>query len=118
MSGVTMEIPPEWLVEAGLQDFTPPRSAIRCAVPHELVAIADIEPFVRQVALDANGFRKSKIMPVLELVRDDRLFADALQVVRQVGQWQFGLHNGVHRFYASRTLGFTHVPAEVVDLNF
>ena len=30
----------------------------------------------------------------------------------------FGLHDGVHRFYASRTLGFTHVPAEVMDLNF
>ena len=55
-----MEIPPEWLVEAGLRDFTPPRSAIRCAAPHELVAIADIQPFVRWVALDANGFRKSK----------------------------------------------------------
>ena len=53
-----------------------------------------------------------KMMPVLELIRDDVLFTDALQIVRQADQWTFGLHDGVHRFYASRTLGFTHVPAE------
>jgi hypothetical protein len=112
---ITMEIPPEWLTEAGLQNFKPVRSSIRCAAPHELLALAEIEPFVRLVPIDANGFRRSKMMPVLEIIRDDRPSKEPIQVIRQVGKWPYRLHDGVHRYYASLTLGFTHVPAEVID---
>jgi hypothetical protein len=115
---ITMEIPPEWLAEVGLQNFRPSRSAIRCEAPHELIALAEIEPFVRLVPIDANGFRRTKMMPVLEMIRDDRPSKDPVQIARQPGKWPFRLHDGVHRFYASRALGFTHVPAEVVDLNY
>ena len=112
---ITMEIPPEWLTEAGLQNFKPVRSSIRCAAPHELLALAEIEPFVRLVPIDANGFRWSKMMPVLEIIRDDRPSKEPIQVIRQVGKWPYRLHDGVHRYYASLTLGFTRVPAEVID---
>jgi hypothetical protein len=115
---ITMEIPLEWLAEAGLQNFKPARSAIQCAAPHKLIALAEIEPFVRLVPIDANGFRRSKMMPVLEMIRDDRPSRDPLQVIRQRGEWLYRLHDGVHRFYASRTLGFTHVPAEIIDPTF
>lgn len=112
---ITMEIPAEWLAEVGLQNFKPARSAIRCAVPHELIAIAEIEPFVRLIPIDANGFRRSKMMPVLEMIRDDRPCKEPTYVARQAGPWPYFLRDGVHRYYASRTLGFTHVPAEVID---
>jgi hypothetical protein len=113
-----MEIPTEWLTEAGLQNFKPPRSAILCAVPHQLIALAEIEPFVRSIPIDANGFRRSKMLPVLEMIRDDRPCDKPIEVVRQAGQWPYRVHDGVHRYYASRTLGFTHVPAEIIDLIF
>jgi hypothetical protein len=101
---ITMEIPPEWIAEAGLQNFKPSRPAIRCAAPHELIALTEIEPFVRLIPIDANGFRRSKMMPVLEMIRRGHPAKDPLQVIRQT------------RFYASRTLGFTHVPAEIIEL--
>jgi hypothetical protein len=102
---ITMEIPPEWLTEAGLQNFKPVRSSIRCAAPHGLLALAEIEPFVRLVPIDANGFRRSKMMPVLEIIRDDRPSKEPIQVIRQVGQcaWQVfaASHYGIARFEIS-----------------
>jgi hypothetical protein len=115
---ITMEIPAEWLAEAGLQNFEPGRSAIRCAVPHELIALDETEPFVRLVPIDANGFRRSKMMPVLEMIRDDRPCEKPIYVARQAGQWPYFLRDGVHRYYASRRLGFTYVPAEVIDVTY
>jgi hypothetical protein len=112
---ISMEIPAEWLAEAGLRNFKPPRSAIRCASPYELIALAKIEPFVRSIPIDANGFRRSKMMPVLEMIRDDRTCDKPIEILRQPGQWPYRLHDGVHRYYASRTLGFTHIPADVID---
>lgn len=112
---ITMEIPAEWLAEAGLQNFKPARVAIRCAAPHALIALDEIEPFVRLVPLDANGFRRSKMMAVLEMIRDDRPCAEPIYVWRQASHWPYCLRDGVHRYYASCALGFTHVPAEVID---
>ena len=113
---ITMEIPAEWIAEAGIQNFKTARLAIRCAAPHVLIALAEIEPLVRLVPLDANGFRRSKMMPVLEMIRDDRPCAEPIYVWRQqAGEWPYGLRDGVHRYYASRRLGFSHVPAEVID---
>jgi hypothetical protein len=108
-----MEIPTEWLVEAGLQNFRPQRSAFRCAVPHQLIALAEIEPHVRPFPLDANGFGRTRMISVLEMLRDDRPCDKPIEVVRQAAQWPYRLYDGVHRFYACRTLGFTHVPAVI-----
>jgi hypothetical protein len=71
---VSMQIPAEWLAEVGLQNFKPVRSSIRCAGPHTLIALGGIERLVRDIPIDSNGFRRSKMMPVLELIRDDRPF--------------------------------------------
>jgi hypothetical protein len=119
MAPITMEIPAEWLAEAGLQNFEPPRPAIQCSAEHELIALNEIEPFVRLVPLDANGFRRSKMMPVLEMIRSDLPCKEPIYVARQSGrQWPYFLRDGVHRFYASRALGFTHVPADVIPASY
>jgi hypothetical protein len=112
---ISMEIPAEWLTETGLQSFRPQRCAFRCAVPHQLIALAEIEPLVRNVPLDANGFRRSRMISVLEMIRDDLPCDKPIEILRQPGQRPYRLHNGVHRYYASRALGFTHVPADVID---
>jgi hypothetical protein len=78
---ISMEIPPEWLAEAGLQNFKPLRSSIRCAAPHVLIALDQIEPLVRNGPIDANGFRRSK--PVLECVRDDLPLSEPIYVARR-----------------------------------
>src|SRR4029077_4643716 len=41
-----------------------------CAAPHILIALADIERTARIVPLDANGFRRDKMMPILVGIRD------------------------------------------------
>jgi hypothetical protein len=81
-----------------LQDFKPARSAIRCAVPHELIALAEIEPLVRVVPIAANGFRRSKMMQVLEMIGDDHSFKEPILVARQAGRWSYFLRDGVHRY--------------------
>jgi hypothetical protein len=115
---ITMEIPAEWLAEAGVQNFKPARSAFRCAAPHMLIALAEIEPPMRRVPLDANGFERPRMLSVLKMIHDDLPSRDAIQVLRQAGQWPYRLHHGVHRYYASLTLGLSHVPVEVIDLTF
>lgn len=114
-----MEIPVDWLTEVGLLGFTPPRSAIQCVAPHILIALSEIEPLVRSVPLDANGFRRSKMLPVLEMIRDDVPCDKPIYIARQSGKrWPYFLRDGMHRFYASRTLGFTHVPADVISTEY
>jgi hypothetical protein len=41
--GETMEIQPEWLAKAGVQNYEPTQRSFRCTAPHVLVALADIE---------------------------------------------------------------------------
>ncbi len=115
---ITMVIPTEWLAEVGLLNFKPARSAIRCASPHELIPLDQIERFVREIAIDANGFRRIKMIPVLERIRNDVPFTEPIYVARKAGDPPYFLRDGVHRFYASLTLGFTHVPTEVIDQTY
>ena len=112
---ISMEIPAEWLVEAGLQSFSPKRSAFQCAGRHQLLALDDIEPLIRAVVLDANGFNRTRMLSLLNMIRDDLVCEAPIEVFRQEGQRPYRLYNGVHRYYASRTLGFTHVPADILE---
>jgi hypothetical protein len=115
MGEMMMQIPAEWLTEAGLQNFTPVRSSFRCDVPHELIALTDIEKFVRSIPIDANGFRRSKMMPVLAGIRDGNSFLPIYIETADPGQRPYRLRDGVHRYYAALTLGFSHVPSEIVE---
>jgi hypothetical protein len=114
-----MMIPAEWLAEVGLKSFRPLRASIQCVAPHELIAINQVQRLVRDVPLDANGFRRIKMIGVLERIRDDVSFTDPIFVARQLGPMPFFfLRDGVHRFYASLALGFTHIPAEVIEPSY
>ena len=109
-----MQIPAEWLAEARLQNFIPVRSGFRCQAPHVLISLSDIEKPMRSIPLDVNGFRRDRMMRILVGIREND-FIPPIVVERAADpneQPSYRLRCGVHRFYASLTLGFTHIPAE------
>jgi hypothetical protein len=117
----SMIIPPEWLVEAGVQSFKPTRPGFRCDDPdHRLFALADIEPPVRfsGYPLSANGFDHDRMVRLLTGIRGGVALPHILIEAAEGGDRQYRVHQGLHRYHASRTLGFSHVPAEVIDRRY
>jgi hypothetical protein len=109
----SMEIPTEWLCETGVLNFVPMRPGFRCTEPHVLIALRDIEPAIRTVPLDGNGFAHDRLMRILVGIRVCCALPP-IPVERIEGAaHQYRLRGGVHRFYASRTLRFSHIPAEI-----
>jgi hypothetical protein len=115
MFGPMHQVPPEWIAQAGLTGFIPSRSGFRCNDAHTLIALADIEPPLRDpgVTLDANGFNRDRMMRILEGIRDDASMPPIL--VWETGRppHRYVLRDGVHRYWASFAIGFTHVPCNI-----
>jgi hypothetical protein len=103
------------LTEAGLQNFVAIQPSFRCTAPHVLIALADIERVVRTVALDANGFCRKRMMRILVGIRDDDAIPPIYVEKAHPDQRPYRLREGVHRLYASITLGFSHAPAEIIE---
>jgi hypothetical protein len=82
-----------------------------------MMAIGDIEPPMRNegVTLDANGFGRDRMLSILAGIRD----GDALPPIdietADPGQRPFRLRGGFHRFFAAVDLGFSHIPADIVE---
>jgi hypothetical protein len=108
-------VPPEWIRDAGLHGFEPSTPGYRCDDEHQLVAIADIAPIERNegVTLDTNGFGRDRMMRILFGVHDGDSMPPILIWPAESGSWRFELRCGFHRYYASRTLKFSHVPANI-----
>jgi hypothetical protein len=111
------QVPVEWIAQSGLTDFTPTRSAFKCDDPHVLIALADIEPPKRNagIALDANGFGRERMMKILEGIRNGASIPPIYVEESGSGQRPYRVRNGVHRYWASVTVGFTHVPADIIE---
>jgi hypothetical protein len=111
----SMIIPTEWLLEAGVQDFKPTRRAFRCDRSHQCIALADIEVPLRRsdYPLDANGFCHDRMVQVLIEIRDDVSIWPIEIEQADPGQRPYRLRHGMHRYHASRTLGFSHIPSEI-----
>jgi hypothetical protein len=113
----SMIVPAPWVAEAGVQDFKPTQRAYRCDDPHECVALAEIEVPLRKSGfpLDANGFRHDRMVRLLMGIRDN-VALPAIYVERaDPDQRPYRVREGVHRYHASLKLGFSHVPAEIVE---
>jgi hypothetical protein len=113
----SMKILPAWMAEAGVKDFTPTRRAFRCDDPHECIALADIEVPLRgsDYPLDANGFRHERMVRLLIGIRDN-VSLPAVYIERgDPHQRPYRVREGVHRYHASLALGFSHIPAEVIE---
>jgi hypothetical protein len=81
-----------------------------------LIALADIESAIRTVRLDANGFAHDRMIRILVGIRDGcALPPIPVERIKPATTHLYRLRGGVHHFYASRTLGFSHVPAEICE---
>jgi hypothetical protein len=111
------QVPGDWLINAGLRNFKPSRCSYRCESPHVLLALTDTEPPLRNadVKLDANGFCRNRMRRILVGIRQD----DSMPPIRvepaDPGQRPYRVREGFRRYYASHAVGFSHVPAEIVD---
>ena len=108
-----MEIPTEWLREAGVLNFVPKGRGFRCTETHVLLALNEIEPAIRTLPLDGNGFAHDRLIRILVGIRVGCALPP-IPVERIEGATHlYRLRGGVHRFYASHILGFSHIPAEI-----
>jgi hypothetical protein len=80
----------------------------------ERVAIVDIEPPRRDAGM-AKAFRKNKLVPVLLAFTSDEcaLPPIALEQLPPGSPFKYRVTNGFHRFYASRHVGYTSIPAVI-----
>jgi hypothetical protein len=115
----SMVIPAEWMAEAGAQSFRPTATqrGFPCDVPHELIALADIEVPLRDdgYPLDANGFNHNRMVSILIGIKEGASLPPIYIELADPGQRPYRLRCGVHRYHASRTLGFSHIPAEIIE---
>jgi hypothetical protein len=113
----SMIIPPAWMAEAGITDFTPRSRAFRCAAPHSCIALTDIEVPLRgsEYPLDANGFCRDRMVRLLIGIRDDVPLPAVYLESGDPNQRTYRIREGVHRYHASLALGFSHIPAEILD---
>ena len=109
----------DWMAEAGVQNFQPAPSqrSFRCEAPHLLIALADIEVPLRRSGypLDANGFRHERMVRILVGIRESVSLPAICIEQADPGQRPYRVRCGVHRYHASLALGFSHIPAEIVD---
>lgn len=112
-TGKSMKIPPEWLAEAGVENFVPDSSSFRCTGAQDLIPLTKIERVIRTVSLDANGLCRDRMMRILVGIRN----GDDLPPVpvERTDAGHYRLREGTHRFYASLTLGFSHLPVEICE---
>jgi hypothetical protein len=112
----SMQIPVEWLREAGAENFKPTGSHFRCDAPHEMIVLADIEVPLRQSGypLDANGFDHERMVRLLIGILDN-ISLPAIYIERANGPRRYRVRGGVHRYHASLALGFSDVPAEIIE---
>lgn len=122
---LTVELPDEWWVEAGMSDFAPSSSAYRCdhvaarARRVCLIRITDIEPVQRAPGVPVFNDRSWDGISAMERVQSIlRAFVQnaelpPVELVRQTkpGPYLFSLKDGVHRLYCSVAAGYTDIPA-------
>ena len=67
------------------------------------------------VTLDENGFRHDRMMTILRGIRDGASIPAIYIEAANPGQRRYRLRGGFHRYYASITVGFSHMPSSIVD---
>jgi len=113
----SMIIPAQWLAEAGVQNFRALQRGFRCDDRHSLIALADIEVPLRKTGypLDANGFSHDRMVSILKGVRENLSLPPIRIEIADPGLRQYRVREGLHRYHASLKLGFSHIPAEIVE---
>jgi hypothetical protein len=113
------EIPDAWLTEAGANGFTPSRAAFRSGPSAVDVLLTAVEPPPRLIGypLSWRGLDQARFVRVLRgMVADAEIEAVPVMPMPFVdlvrSPYEFRIRDGVHRFYASVAMGFSHLPVD------
>jgi hypothetical protein len=80
----------------------------------QIIELGAIEPPARSPGVTM--FKKYKLVPVLLAFRSPECQLPPVVLSKpQTGEGRLQLRNGFHRFYASIAVGYTHVPAKVLE---
>lgn len=113
------EIPDDWLSEASALSFAASRPAYRARASAEVIALTQVEPPPRLVGypLSWRGFDRARFISVLAgMVSDTEI--EPVPVVEMPyvdlgsSPYEFRVRDGVHRFYASVAMGYSHLPVD------
>jgi hypothetical protein len=115
------DVPDEWLREAGVANFVPKSVAYKSSPAAQLALLTAVEPPPRLIShsLSWRGFDRSRFVNVLRgIVEGSEI--EAVPVVEMPfvdlgsSPYKFRVRDGVHRFYASVAMGFSHLPTELL----
>ena len=117
---ITVTLPDEWWVEAGMSGFTPYAAGYRFDStaagdePVSIIAVTEVAPVIRSpgVAIfndSATATSKQRVISVLTAFRDG-IALPPVECLRTDGRYPFRLIHGTHRLYCSIAAGFTHIP--------
>jgi len=114
------EIPDDWLVEAGALGFSPKRAAYRSVLSAAAAPLTEVEPPPRLVGypLSWRGLDRTRFVRILNgMVTDAEI--EPVPVVEMPfvdlvpSPYRLRVANGVHRFYASVAMGYSHLPVDL-----
>jgi hypothetical protein len=82
-----------------------------------LIPLADIEvpSAVLTTRSTATGSAHDRMVRLLSGIRDDVSIPAIYVEPAGPGKRPYRVREGVHRYHASRALGFSHMPAEIVE---
>lgn len=113
----TFEIDGQWWSEAGMNGFCPRNKAFPQRgqwhwdgnIVFKIIPLLSIESPKRAEGILL--FKKDRMIRILEGIRNSAPIPPIEIQTKETGDYPYTVHNGVHRFYASIAVGFTHVPA-------
>jgi hypothetical protein len=118
-NGIEFEIPDDWWLFAGMNDFKLNGGRYYPYLQSEreirVVPINEIEPPLR--AQGVPPFKKYKLLPILFAFMSPECALPLVEVSEiDVGKYKYHVTNGYHRFYASLAVGFTYLPVSIISL--
>jgi hypothetical protein len=114
------EIPDEWLAEAGVAGFVPDRVAYRSgSAQHALLTAVEPPPRLVGYPLSWRGLDQVRFIRILKwMVTNTEIEPVPVVAMPYVelgsSPYAFRVRDGVHRFYASVAVGFSHLPIESI----
>jgi len=109
-NGAEFSFPVEWWNEAGMPAFEGQSPYyLWDALPELFVRIDAIEP----PPMDYEGLDRVRMVSVLRAIVSRTTLRPVEVEELSLGDYQYRLHHGAHRFFASVAVGFTHIPARM-----
>jgi hypothetical protein len=118
-SGTIFEIPTPWWEEARMPDFTPRGTAYTPTTTDHIlfVPICEIRAPSRTrglTGLSRDGFDAQRMTSILTALFGDIPLPAVDVTANATGAFRYNLYHGMHRFYASAAVGFSHLPVLVI----